>query len=54
MSRFGRKGLTPDLGILLVDALLKNNMTSDALTLAGSILGAVENRPDLIHLWQMQ
>ncbi len=50
MSRFGRKGLTPDLGILLVEALLKNNMTSDALTLAGSILGAVENRPDLIHL----
>ncbi len=50
MSRFGKSGLTPDLGIILVEALLKNNMTSDALTLARSILGAVENRPDLIHL----
>ena len=50
VSRFGKNGLTPDLGIMLVEALSKNKMTSDALTLARSILGAVENRPDLIRL----
>ena len=50
MSRFGKSGLTPDLGIVLVESLLKNDMPSDALTVAKSILGTVESRPDLIRL----
>ena len=50
ISRFGKSGLTPDLGIILVEALSKSNMTTDALAVAKSILGAVENRPDLIRL----
>ena len=50
ISRFGKSGLTPDLGIIFVEALSKSNMTSEALTVAKSILGAVENRPDLIRL----
>lgn len=50
VSRFGKSGLTPDLGIIFVEALLKNNMTSKALSLATSILGAEETRPDIISL----
>ena len=49
-ARFGKNGLTSDLGIMFVEALTKNNMTSEALSLARSILGAVEARPDLIRL----
>ena len=50
MSRFGKSGLTPDLGIVLVEALVKSNLESEALIVAKSILGAVETRPDLIRL----
>ncbi|MGD9160262.1 MAG: hypothetical protein PVG39_17735 [Desulfobacteraceae bacterium] len=50
ISRFGKSGLTPDLGIILVEALSKSNIPSDALAVARSILGAAENRPDLILL----
>lgn len=50
ISGFGKNGLTTDLGIILVEALAKNNMSSDALTVAKSILAPVEIRPDLIQL----
>lgn len=50
ISRFGKSGITPDLGIILVEALSKSNMPSDALAVARSIIGAVETRPDLILL----
>ena len=50
ISRFGKSGLTTDLGIILVEALSKSNMTSDALVVAKSIMAAVETKPDLIHL----
>ncbi len=49
-SKFGKNGLTPDLGIILVESLSKNGMTSEALTVARSILGTLETRPDLIRL----
>lgn len=50
ISRFGKNGLTTDLGIILVEALSKKSMPSDALAVARSILGAVETKPDLIRL----
>lgn len=50
MVRFGKSGLTPDVGIMLVEALFKNNMTADALSIARSLLGVVESKPDLIRL----
>ncbi|MBN2418996.1 MAG: hypothetical protein JXL81_06395, partial [Deltaproteobacteria bacterium] len=49
ISRFGTKGLTPDLGIVLVESLSKSNMVSEALAVSRSILDAVERRPDLIR-----
>lgn len=50
IARFGENGLMPDLGIILVEVLSKNNQTSDALIRAKNMLETVETKPDLVGL----
>lgn len=49
-SRYGKAGVTPDIGVILVDSLTKASRSKDALLTAKSIIDEIESKPDLVYL----
>ncbi|NLA75626.1 MAG: hypothetical protein GX846_09195 [Deltaproteobacteria bacterium] len=49
-SLYGEKGLTPDIGMILVDSLSKSSMTKKALSNAKEIYNEIISRPDMTNL----
>ncbi len=50
IEKYGETALSADTGIIFFEALLKNNMTDRALTLAKNIIDSSESRPDIVRL----
>jgi outer membrane protein assembly factor BamD (BamD/ComL family) len=49
-SRYGKKGLTPDIGLILVDSLSKSSKSKEALDTAKRIYNEMDSRPDMVNL----